>query len=376
MGKGFAAAFCFGLAVPLAAEAQVTETAHIYRAAGSIATNIRGVTTFAAMPRDFDALHASDAERAAYGLPPQPDPQAAPDAYRRWARAMALGARKTTEPLTAMHAVAGPPKRVGLQAAIAGQPANAATENWSGIVNALPNVHGWNPTSSFSYIVSEFNVPIAQEAFSGKGGTMCNGVDTEVSWAGIDGWETRDVLQGGSLSQASCISGANPYVDYCAWAEWYPSTPILCQFNVNAGDDLYVEVWDTSATNGYVYLLDETQGIYTTLQLTAIVPPFLAGNSAEYVVERPGLSLSDPYAFYPLANYVTNFWGGAFAYRFGAQANKLPTQQFPGSHNSDTVIVNMVDDAGTETISSATAAGPYGIVFQDSGCAFMGGCAP
>lgn len=372
MGRIFASALCAAMALPTAAKAQAAET---YRAAGVIATNIRGVTTFAPTPQSFDALHATDAARAAYGLPPRPDPQAAPDAWRRWARAMSLAARKAQEPLRDMHIAAGPAiHRGGLEKAMAGQPAVAATPNWSAIVNGLPNVHSWNPISSVSYVVAEFNVPVAQQAFSGTGGRICDGGDDiEVSWAGIDGFYSGDVLQGGSMSTAFCQSG-NASAGYCVWAEWYPMTPILCEIDeVGAGDDIYVEVWDTDPANGYVYLLDETRGLYTTIHLQATVPT-LIGNSAEYVVERPSVSVSDPWNLYPLANYVTNFWGGAFAYRFGAEANKLPTQQFPGSHNSDTVIVNMLNNAGTETISSATAAGPYGLVFQDSGCAFMGGC--
>jgi len=31
---------------------------------------------------------------------------------------------------------------------------------------------------------------------------------------------------------------------YCGWVEWYPSYNILCQFDVNPGDDMFVETWD------------------------------------------------------------------------------------------------------------------------------------
>ncbi len=131
---------------------------------------------------------------------------------------------------------------------------------WSGVANTVPGLTLWNSEKSFAVVFSKFKVQVAEQAFKGGGakGFICTGGwDQEVSWAGIDGFPSGDVLQGGSYSAAYCKDGSRK-TSYCAWVEWYPSYPILCKFAVNPGDVVFTAVFNSSLTNGFVTVVDLT----------------------------------------------------------------------------------------------------------------------
>src|ERR1700722_4544603 len=51
--------------------------------------NPAGATTFAALPKGFAVLTASDEQLANYGFPPRPDQAASPKQYASWAKSNA-----------------------------------------------------------------------------------------------------------------------------------------------------------------------------------------------------------------------------------------------------------------------------------------------
>jgi Peptidase A4 family len=354
------------LFAPIAARAQIGIAARqAYDAAGVVATGIAGVSSFRGPPAGFDAIHAADAEVALYGLPPRPNEQTDPVAYGHWARAMLRLGRAATAPLTDMHIVSRNLMPVGPPATgAAGGPNTVGSSNWSGVANTVAGLQKWNDETSVYLVASEFNVPVAEQAFVGAG-YGCDGKwDLAANWNGIDGFSNTDVLQGGTLSAAYCKDGTQK-TQYFAWTEWYPSYAILKAFDVNPGDDMYVETWDTSPTDGYVFVDDLTQGVFKTHHLKPKTKPYLVGNSAEYIVERPaGSHLS----LYSLANYVHDYWAGGYAYTFGG------TEYVPGSRSPTTFQIIMLNDQGTESISTVSTAGKYGLFFSDANCALGGGC--
>ena len=355
----------------LAARAQSPGVRHAYETSHSVPTNIRGITGFAAPPAGFDALHAADEQLAGYGLPPRPDLHAAPEAYATWARAMRTPSHRATAPLRDMHMSSTNGHRAGpakLAAGLAATPSTISFYNWSGIANTVPGLTAWNGNRSFYSVVSEFNVPVARQAL----GVCDGGWDYEVNWNGIDGLDNGDVLQGGSYSAAYCNNGSTA-TDYCAWVEWYPSYPILCEFTVHPGDVMFVETWDTSSTNGYVYIHDLTLGISATYHLQPTQPPYLVGNSAEYIVERP---CCDGTHDLTLANYIENFWADSYAYTFAANRAGGATAQFPGANAPSTYVISMVNDQNTQVISVPVTGGHYDITFSTENCARSGGCDP
>ena len=65
-------------------------------------------------------------------------------------------------------------------------------------------------------------------------------------------------------------------------------------------DEMFVEVWDTSPTVGHAYLVNFTTQQSVSFTFDAPAGTQLVGNSAEWIVERPGISSG----LAPLTNYV------------------------------------------------------------------------
>jgi hypothetical protein len=350
--------------------------AAMYSSSATVSTGIAGIRTFPAPPEGFDPLAAADSDLARYGYPPHPDPQANPDGYAIWARNVRAFNHRPVSLSKDMGAYNGPAqiapappgaKSAALQGGEAG-PTTGYASNWSGVVNTN-KLTKWNTSSSFDLVVSEFNVPVAQQPF----GACDGGYDWQVSWNGVDGWGSGDVVQGGSSSQAYC-SGGTKAEFYCGWVEWYPSYPIICEFGVNPGDVMYADSFATAGTaDQTVCISDQTKDFGSCYTLSYVKGPGVIGNSAEAIVERPCCVGPNNY---PLANYVANFWYPSFAY------DGHDTEFFPDSQITSTVIVNMLDDLGDQVISYAvpgtagTGEGKFGITFFDENCAREGGCTP
>jgi hypothetical protein len=349
--------------------------AAMYRSSATVSTGIAGIRTFPDPPEGFDPLVAADFDLARYGYPPHPDPQANPDGYAVWARNVRAFNHRPVSLSKDMGAYSMPAEPAKVPAGTepagvtgAGGPSTGTTSNWSGVVNTN-KLTKWNSSYSFDLVISEFNVPVAQQAF----GACDGGYDWQVSWNGVDGWGSGDVVQGGSSSQVYC-NGSTKEEFYCGWVEWYPSYPIICEFNVNPGDVMYADTFASAGTaDQTVCISDQTQDFGHCYTLSYIKGPGVIGNSAEAIVERPCCRGSNNY---PLANYVANFWYPSEAY------DVHNTQFFPDNQTTSTVIVSMVDDLDDQVISYAVPGtaglgeGKYGITFFDENCARNGGCTP
>jgi len=378
------------------AAAQSSAAKAIYDASAVVPTNLKGIRTFNPPPAGFNPLTATEEENATYGFPPRP-PQEDTEHYAMWAKAMHAAKTRWAGQLKAMPYSSRPARLAklpegepeGEDAIRATGPTTQHYYNWSGFINTQPTLKKYinNSTTSvnsFYYIVSDFNVPVAEEAFnSGAPGTICDGlVDLVSIWNGIDGdLDGNALLQGGTSSGVSCFENYTGFpiisTQYFAWLEWYPAYAEIATFTVNPGDDFYVETWDTTATQGYVFLDDETLGIAATFGITSNGGPGLIGNSAEYVVERPCcIDIGGTTYFYPLANYVQNFWANSAAYTFYEYYKGLATPWYPGSTLTTNDLAIMVDDSGVDNISVPAAQGKYGIFFQAESCALFGGCTP
>lgn len=360
------------------AVAQRDSARAIYDRSATIPSNIAGIRTFPAPSAGYNPVTSSDEENAAYGFPPRPDQQTDAVSYAKWLKAMSTaGSAKRWNgelrhtggySMPARHAAAPAGAGSGASAGSAGV-STGYYYNWSGFINTNTATK-YKQTTSFYYIVSDFNVP----AVTQTPGTCDGGYDWEVSWNGIDGdLDGSALLQGGSSSQAFCDSYYGPLEFYYAWIEWYPAYDIIGEFDVNPGDDMFVETWDTTSTQGYVYLYDVTLGIASIYGITSNGGPGLIGNSAEYIVERPCCSSGD---FYPLADYVWDFWANSYAYNFTDYKDDKSTPYYPGSTTSSTVQAFMVNDQDSEVISAPTAQGKYGIFFEAENCTVSGGCTP
>jgi len=355
------------------------------------ATNIPGVSIIADRPKGFNPLTASSEELGRYGLPQRPDQRADAKGYARWKRAMQAlryrpAAHLEAKPYSSTNLMRA--KQQPAAAATSGQPTNSNSSNWSGVANTN-GLGAWNTSTSFTEIVSAWNVPAAQPPIGAcaVGITGSTGVPGffEVSWNGIDGVsEGTSVLQGGSLSYAEC---GGPAATYEGWVEWYPSYPILVIYcgpgpqiketatpcPVSAGDDFFVITSGAgpNSTTQNVFVEDTTQGWGGTYELTYITGAYLVGSSEEWVVERPCCD-TDGYPL-ALADYQLEF------FELTSGSDGAGGSFFAGDQTSATVIFTMYDDGGDQIISNVEQGsggfqGQQSLAFFSDNCAQTGGC--
>ncbi len=308
-----------------------------------LATNLAGATTAIAAPDGFNPVEASDLELSLYGFPPRPDASAEPKAFAAWSKAMRGSKTKVMPRLEQTNIFHGPAKNI-TRPQISETTATTST-NWSGVVD-FSGATSYNSTSTYYYIYSDYVVPTAEQA----SGTCTGGWEYSSSWVGIDGYGSGDVLQAGTESDAYC-SGSSKSTYYSAWYEWYPYGEVrVTSVPVTAGDDIFVEVWHTSSTQGYGYVVNMNSGQYFDIGFTAYPGYPLVGNSAEWVVERP--SVGGGVA--TLTNYIQDVFWSAGAY--------TEAGTFFAPSNSNAYLVTMKN--GSTVLSFPTVIGPDAILFQ------------
>ena len=329
---------CFASTLVLAAEPAASRM---------VPLNLPGTQTYMDPPASFNPLTAPAEDLALYGFPPRPDAAKSPETFATWQKAMVASQKHTIPTLQQTNIFHGPAQ----SKASATNTSNSY--NWSGYV--LTNKATTYSASSYYFLISDYVVPLAEQAF----GACTGGWDYSSTWAGIDGWSNGDVLQAGTESDAYC-SGGSRAAYYSAWFEWYPfSETRIGGFPVSPGDDLFVEVWSTSNTAGHAYIVNYNTNQYVNIAFAAPAGTHLVGNSAEWVVERPGVNGS----LATLTNYISDVLWNADAYDFYYHAGS------PGAPGTSTSIpVDMLDNSGN-LISYPTLIGPAAFVANDTGSA-------
>ncbi len=235
------------------------------------------VTTFSLPPAAFDARAASDRELLVYGYPPRPDVAAQPELHAKWLLAYAKPLRHITPVFTPRPEITHGPRRRA-----SAQPAHASSSNnWSGVIATAP------PGDAFKWVSGVWNVP-APRSPAGR----CDGNTYYSSaWIGIDGsGGSGDVLQAGTEHDETCSGGQTQRSLY-AWWEWFPAGSVaIGNFPVAVGDSISCLICAGSSTTAQVYLTNQTQHVHTSFGITASSPTTLAGNCAEWVVERPAFN--------------------------------------------------------------------------------------
>jgi hypothetical protein len=244
-------------------------------------------------PAGFDAATASQADLEKYHIPPAPNAATQPAAYKSWLKAVTGSAPTQTPTLTNTDISNGAvslPKSESPRG-VWNNTVTGTSNNWSG--SATTGIA--NP-NNIEAIEEEFVVPAAHQAF----GACTGGWDYSSIWPGIDGYGSNDVLQGGVEVDAYC-SGSTISSYYSAWVEWYPFNETrVSSPTVSPGDLIFVEVWNVSTTSGYVYFKNYSTNVVAEYHLTAPSGTTLAGNSVEWIVERPGINGG----FATLTNYI------------------------------------------------------------------------
>ena len=326
------------------------------------ALNLPGATTIDAPPVGFDPIAASDEELAYHGFPPRPNQNTEPKAYATWTRAMKASKKRIVPTLEQTAVFHGPSQQAKSSAvnsaalannvSLAQQPSNVSySYNWSGYVD-FSGATSYGP-KSYYFLVNDFTVPVAEQAFNACTG----GWDYGSAWNGIDGWGSPDVLQAGIEFDAYCaLGGLVKSTYYSAWYEWYPFGEVrIGGFPIAPGDDIFVEVWNTSATAGHAYLVNFNNNQSVNIGFAAPAGTTLVGNSAEWVVERPSVGGS----LATLTNYIMDPFWDAYAYTQGYAAFNDIDEAYP---------VDMLDNRGY-VISYPEYEGIYTFVMHDQNSA-------
>jgi hypothetical protein len=335
----------------------------------AVPTNLPNIHTFVAPPATFNPVAASPEALQQYGFPPKPDQVQAPAAYSAWAKAVSAPQTRLQTPQLVQTAIQNGPAQIQPTSQLK-QPANEFNSNPSNAV--LSTSSNWsayvdydNNTKPFakSFIYAYWMVPVAQHAF---GHGLPAGWDYSSQWVGIDGWGSPDVLQAGTEADAY-LSGSTKATFYAAWIEWYPfNESRISNFSVAPGNEMFVEVWNTSATVGNAYLVNFTTQQAVSFTFSAPSGTKLVGNSAEWVVERPGISGG----LAPLTNYVACPFDACYA--FGSvNGGTYNRAYYPGINLAGTTVyaASMLDNAG-KVISVPSLVGTADLWFRDNGSAY------
>jgi hypothetical protein len=317
-------------------------------------TNVPGIGVVRPPPPGFDAVNASPAVRALYAVPPAPDPVTAPKAYAHWKAAVSAPQNRETPVLEATNISNGPARVIDSVPQGNGN-VTATSNNWSGTAYS-------NSSNPFTVeaIEGTFIVPTAHQAF----GSCTGGWDYSSQWVGIDGSGSSDVLQAGTEVDAYC-SGSTTQTLYSAWIEWYPlNATRVSSPAIHPGDEVLVEVWNTSPTSGNAYIYNLSTQQTMTYSLTAPSGTRLQGNSVEWIVERPKVNGS----LATLTNYIDSSWPDGVAWNYTSGS---PTNCYEGGSSSACGTfqeITMLDNSGNG-ISAATIENVDFLYFQDFGSA-------
>ena len=312
-----------------------------------IPTNLPGVTSAPAPPSGFSPLAASDSELATDGFPPRPDRKVSPGAYAAWAKAMQAAKERVFPVLELTNHFNGPHVAAGPILNNTGY-----SYNWSAVVDTT-TAHNYGSTS-FTSVEGFWVIPIAQQAF----GACTGGWDYESSWVGIDGYASKDVLQAGTESDAYC-NGGTKSTYYSAWYEWYPLGEVrISSLPVSAGDTMVIWVGSNSSTSGTAFVENMNTDQYVSINFSAPAGTQLVGNSAEWVVERPGVNGG----LATLTNYISDVFVNGYA------NTAAGTEYGPGSNGA--ITLTMLDNNGNPISEPLSIIGFGGVWFIDEGSAY------
>jgi hypothetical protein len=276
-------------------------------------------------PRDFDARRATPIALVHYGLPRRPDPGVMPELAARWDEVFSRTHTHITpefRPLEELIPGIGRHERP--------QPDAAGTTNsiWSGSVVTT------GAADTFKSITGQWNVADVGAPKSGAGSWY------SVSWIGIDGYGNSDVCQIGTVQSISVAANGNVSRSVYAWFEWYPNNWTgISNFPVGFGDTLTCLLCIQSPTKAGFNLLNVTTGVSTGFTFTAPAGTTLVGNTAEWIVERPGINGSTS----QLADFGAVYFDGCIA---STQANR---SEFGGSGT----LLDMVENGRTVTTAKS-----------------------
>jgi hypothetical protein len=235
-----------------------------------------GVKLFTPPPADFNPLTASDRELLVHGFLAGPMPGPSRSWRARWQKMMSRQWTFVQPEFELVPGVMHGPRRPATAGETELTGITASSANWSGAV--VYPASGDRVNS----VAGEWSVPA--EFAEGSFGTKVYGSQ----WIGIDGDVSPDVLQAGTETDYTIISGNSHSSTTYAWWEWYPADSVKVKnLGVNRGDAMYCLICVNSPTKATIFLGNVTTGAMTSFNIDAPSGTSLVGNCAEWIVESP-----------------------------------------------------------------------------------------
>jgi hypothetical protein len=166
------------------------------------------------------------------------------------------------------------------------QAAHYGSDNWSGYVDTD----------------GPYTATGARWYQTGVGACGCTGPTDEVTWVGLGGWNSGDLLQDGTRN----YSDDTPY----AWFEYLGDTTvsIISADSTTVGDTIEAQLFYSTATDGTAQFLVHDD---SAVVLNATEPDMAGdydGSTTEWIIERPTQCYPDS-CYDPLSNTgTTDFW--------------------------------------------------------------------
>jgi len=289
------------------------------------------IRTFAPPPTDLDPLTASAADLIRFGLPRRPDENPELLARYRNLYTRLKGKLRFVEPTFEIDANKTTHVQPGQTTA-----GTLTSGNWSGGVVFAPQ------GQSFTWVQADWVCPNVYAPTQNR--SYYN-----VNWIGIDGWGSGDVCQAGMVCSVTNNSRTiNP------WHEWYPSSWVnITNLPILPGDmiSMLICTGGAGSTSASISFANVSSGLAASYSITAPAGTKLAGNSAEWIAETPGINgqLAE------MPDYGEVFFSNS-------QAGLTNGSTVNGGTGSSINLVN-----GTTTVSTGTLITPTVIQCQYTG---------
>ncbi|MFE2958452.1 G1 family glutamic endopeptidase [Nocardia tengchongensis] len=320
------------------------------------------IWAFEPPPAGFDPLRATEDELFVHGYPPRPSHGLHRQLWEAAFRQDWTYVTPTFEIKETSRAY-----RQRFEGPQAGPGGSTLSPNWSGGVVSAPT------NTSIFCVTGQWNVPVVEPvSFDGS-------INSVYAWIGIDGiFGTNDVVQAGIACDIRYVSpdGIAPKVvlkNYYPWFEWFngndpnradPANVAVSISNlpISPGDQVAGIITIHSPTLAFVYLANGTTRKLTSFSFPPQInnPPDPAkGNTAEWIVERPGDGVGGLRTLPVYEPVVFN----------NALATSRPIIVLPPNRRGNTVLdagagtsinmIKMIGSAASVVIAAGTLTGTY-----------------
>lgn len=268
----------------------------VYAESTAVIASLRtNVVNCPSPPANFNPLYASGAEISYYGLPPRP--QGHTSKLAAWLR-LVTGAKHRSCTFINSHRYSQPLNIRSLvtKRSLVTDPYSTnytSNSHWSGYFS------GSGLGNGFKQVDGYWNVPCW--------GPYTPSNSRATTWLGLGGWYPNyNLWQAGTTE--------DPSTGYHLWWEAFPNNYEQINIsNLSCGDQIYAYAdWNVDYSNrAHIYIQDENpnNGTYISTTYYSGWEPNL--QSADWIDERPGCSLTSSNSHYLLSDFRYVQWSGA-----------------------------------------------------------------